>query len=320
MENWFRERILYDGPLDVLLEEVCKRYEIGPLDNYSVIENGYQDLNIELETEEGSFLAKLFAKTKSDEDCRRYVEIMREARDSGVNFPELIPSKGEYLESVELGGVRTRLCLMEFIEGETLNEPERGIKDHEIEFVARQAAKINRMEVKPHMKYDSWSVENFLYEFRKCHRFLDEEDEELIRPLIQEFREVDVEKLPHCFVHNDLRETNIIRGEDGELWILDFGVSDIYPRIQEIAVTASSLLYTSGDAEMQRRTEIFLEEYKKNIQLTEEELELLDLFIDVAVAMEVIRPTFEKKAKGNRTEENAYWLKNGRRKLRERRG
>jgi Ser/Thr protein kinase RdoA (MazF antagonist) len=316
MENWFKKRILYDGPIDSLMEDICDRYEIGSYESHSVIRKGYQDLNFKLETDEDKYFVKAFTKTKSDEDCRKYVDIMEEAVEKGIRFTQLLKSGGSALQFIEMGDIEVRLCVMEFIEGSTFDELDRGPEKEEIEFVARQASLINSMEAEPHGKWDSWSVSNFLYEFRKCSSFLEEEDKELIKPLVSKFRKVDVESLPHRFVHNDLRETNIMKDKNGDLWVLDFGVSDIYPRIQEIAVTSASFLNTGKMKETKRNQEIFLKEYKRSNSLTKREKELRGLFTDVAAAMEVIRPTFEKKAKGNQTEENEYWLRKGRKKLR----
>lgn len=173
------------------------------------------------------------------------------------------------------------------------------------------------MEVEPHSKWDSWAIKNFLYEFEKTHSFLDE-DKELIENLVKKFREIDFDSLPYCFVHNDIRETNLILDKENKIWLLDFSVADIYPRVQEIAVAASSILHDKTEEKKEKNLEIFLNEYEKEINLTKREKEVLPLFINVAHAMEVIRSTFEKKAKGNNSEENEYWLKQGKKKLRQR--
>lgn len=318
MEDWFRKRILYDGPIEEILDTICELYGFEGLKDYRIIRKGYQELNIQITTEKGQYLVKIFRKTKKDEACERYVNLMERAVKAGVRHPELIEAEGSAYQKMEIKDTSLRFCVMEFIEGTGFDNLSRGLKDDEIEFIARQAAIINSMEAEPYKKWDSWSVTNFLYEFAKCHEFLDEKDRKIIEPLVEKFRQVDISQLPHCFVHNDLRETNIIKGKDERLWVLDFGVSDRHPRIQEIAVAATAILYPGNQKEMEENLEAFLGEYQKHIDLTQKELELLDLFIDVAHAMEVIRPTFEKKAKGNESEENEYWLEQGREKLRQR--
>jgi len=62
--------------------------------------------------------------------------------------------------------------------------------------------------------------------------------------LVREFNALKMKKLPHCFVHGDLIETNIMKDKEGKLWIIDFAVANYYPRIIELAVLACNILLT----------------------------------------------------------------------------
>ncbi len=46
------------------------------------------------------------------------------------------------------------------------------------------------------------------------------------------YAEILVDDLPHTFVHGDFTKANVLNGDDGKVYILDFSVANWYPRIQ----------------------------------------------------------------------------------------
>ncbi len=303
------ERIGFKSSLESLLETVCKDYEIGIYQDHQVIEKGYEDLNVELETSKGKFLVKIFNSRRSDVECRKYVEVMNTAIDSGVKHPELYHYNGESLYTYQ----NTHLCVMDFIKGSTVEE-ERLDKD-DIRFLGEQAALINSLDIEPHENHDSWAIPNFPDKFEKTRKYLSEKELEVLESLLEEFNDIDFESLPHCFVHGDIRETNVMRDDNGELWVLDFSVSGIYPRIQELAVIASSILLDENRNKTQENIETLIEEYRSNTGLTDQELDTLPILIDVGFAMNFVSAKYEKEANDVYSEENEYWLQKGKKGL-----
>ena len=95
-------------------------------------------------------------------------------------------------------------------------------------------------------------------------------------------------------------------------------MSNYYPRLQEIAVLACNLLFDERDKDKsEHNLKIALDEYQKNLPLSDRELKLLPDFINFAHAMHVIGATREEKVNGNKLEENAYWLAQGKAGLRQ---
>jgi Ser/Thr protein kinase RdoA (MazF antagonist) len=122
-----------------------------------------------------------------------------------------------------------------------------------------------------------------------------------------------IETLPHCFVHGDIIKTNLIKDSKGKLLIIDFAVSNYYPRIQELAVLACNVLFDDKDKLVsEKNLEIVLDEYQKTIKLTPEELKKLPDYIKLAHGMHVLSASYEKAFKNNCSRENDYWLEQGR--------
>jgi Ser/Thr protein kinase RdoA (MazF antagonist) len=295
----FQERINYDGDISLISKAICKDYNLGEFVSHKVIQLGYEDFNLVLETSVGKYFVKIFAKFRDLANCQRYIDVMVKMVKSGVSIPKLFKSSKGYLHEIE----GLHLCVMEFIDGDNLYNLDIDIVD--VKFLARQAALINSIDIKPEFVYDSWAITSLSKEFSKKSKCLSESDLKLIEPLVSEFATLDISKLPHCFVHGDILSTNVMKSD--KLFIIDFSVSNYYPRVQELAVLACESCYGHLD--------VMLAEYQKYVKLTSYELEVLPLYIKLAHAMHLLSANYEKVVLGNKSEENEYWLKIGRDRL-----
>ena len=135
----------------------------------------------------------------------------------------------------------------------------------------------------------------------------------MVSSVYEEFKDVELDGLPHAFVHGDILKTNVMKDKKSKLWIVDFAVSNYYPRILELAVLACNILFDpDSSAKSQSNLEMAVAEYEKRIKLTDTEHRLLPLFIRAAHAMHLLSANYEKMANGNTSKENEYWLAQGR--------
>jgi len=313
MKEVYKRRIGYRGKLEEISCAICKSFNLGEFSSNNLILIGYEDFNFALETTKGKYFVKIFANFRSDKNCQRYVNIMAEAINAKVRTPKLFKSDQGYLHKLEIHDCTLRLCVMEHIEGQDIFSLGKTLNLSEMKFIAQQAALINSIDIKLQPIYDSWAIVNFLEEFRKTKKYLSARDLELIEPLVQEFKNLGIKDLPHCFVHGDIITTNVMKDNQNKLWIIDFSVSNYYPRIQELAVLACNLFF---DAESKTKSEnnlnVALKEYQKKIKLTDKELTALPTYIKLAHAMHIIGATYAKSVENNTSEENKYWLQQGR--------
>ncbi|MDD5181734.1 MAG: phosphotransferase [Candidatus Nanoarchaeia archaeon] len=307
------KRIKYNGRLEDISLAVCEKFNLEEFLSNNLVAMGYEDFNFSLETTKGKYFVKVFWDYRTDKDCKRYVDVMLKAKEAQIKTPGLLESKQGYLCKLKVNDANLRLCVMDFIDGKTLYESNGPLNPKEIKFLARQAALINSIDIKPKPVYDSWAIVNFLEEYKKKGKFMSKPDTYLVKPLIEEFKSLDLEGLPHCFVHGDIISTNVMKDKKGQLWIIDFAVSNYYPRIQELAVLACNLLFdTKNESKSKDNLDIALKEYQKNIKLTEQELTALPTYIKLAHAMHILGGS-NGKAKGLGTpKENEYWLDLGR--------
>lgn len=313
MEKDFRKRIDYYGDLKEISLKICSKYNLEKFISNNIILVGYEDFNFVLETTTGKFFVKVFAKSRTLKNCKRCIEILEKVINLGVSTPKLLKSKESSLFKTRVDNVQLRLCVMDFIEGETIYDSDVRLNDEEIKFVSKQLALINSVSLNPKKIYDSWSVENFIKEYKKKSKYLSENDLKLIKPLIKKFKDLKIKSLPHCFAHGDVISTNVLRDKNGKLWIIDFSVANYCPRIQEISVFACNLIFYGENLQKnQEKLDIAINEYEKIQKLTSIEKEELPTYISICHAMHILCANYEKVVNKNNSKENEYWLNEGR--------
>jgi len=310
MNKKFQDRIGFEGEIKPVLYLVCEDFCLGRYKDHAVVELGYEDFNVVLETESGKYFIKFFANFRDEKDCLRYVNIIEKSIEAGVSCPKLLKSTSGHLYKTKFQNHDFRLVAMEYVEGESLYQSRIMPTKDEMRFIIKQAAIINQINLKPDFIYDSWEVVNFLPEFEKKKKYLNDDDLNLIEPIAVELAKTDIGRLPHCFVHGDLVTTNIMRKKSGQICIIDFAVGNYYPRIIELVVLFCNTLFDENDpGRTAENYDFALKEYQKYIKLTDQELKVLPLLVKATHALWYMTANFEKKAESNDGAENEHWLK-----------
>jgi Ser/Thr protein kinase RdoA (MazF antagonist) len=311
----FQKRINFLGDTKPLLKEICVDYKIGDFLDYKVIEVGYEDFNLVITTSKGKYFVKVFASFRTYQDCERYIEILNHAIEAGVKIPKLYNSSQGHLYKTEIGSTPIRLTLMEYIDGQSLYDLKYKADLEDVPFFAQQAALINKIDFKPSPLYDSWAITNLLEEYKKTEKYLGD-DSILLKPFVKKFSELKIDKLPHCLVHGDIINTNVLRDKTGDYYIIDFAVANSYPRIQELAILLCNIFFDEDKPErFPEFYQMLLSEYQKYITLTKEEISALPIYVQAAHAMHIIGATREREENNNNSQENSYWLELGRKGL-----
>lgn len=309
-------RLSYTGDLGSVVNRLCNAYQVGNATDFSVIEIGYEDCNVIVTTPNDKYVAKIFSKGKSTSDISRYSIIMEKAIEAGVNHPPLLKSTdGAVYVDTEANGIS--MVLMQFIEGKSFIELDRVPDLRELQVILEQAVKINSINYHPPYVVDSWAIPSIHKMFERVTQFIQADDLELVKQAMAQYNNIPANKLPHAFVHGDFTKANVLKGDDGKIYILDFSVANWYPRIQELAVISANLLHDESDSSSLRdKCKLVVEEYSKFIPLTNEERLYLYPYALAGVAMEFMGAHQEKYINGNNTEETEFWLNLGRNGLR----
>lgn len=310
-ENFF-QRINHKGKIDDISLAICEDFKLGKFISNKLIAVGYEDFNFVLKTTRGSHVVKVFSIRRTYGDCERIISVILKATSKGIAIPKLIKSKQGYLHKIKINNISLRLCVMEYVDGKDFYRLKKKVNLKEIKFVSRQAALINSLKIKPKFIYDSWAITNFYKEFKKKGKYLEKRDLKIIKPLVKEFHDLKIKTLPHCFVHGDIITPNVMKDKNGKIFIIDFSVSNYYPRIQEIAVLACNIFFDEkSKTKSENNLKIALEEYQRKIKLTKRELEVLPIYIKLAHAMHILSANYQKMVEKNNSAENEYFLRQG---------
>jgi Ser/Thr protein kinase RdoA (MazF antagonist) len=230
--------------LPELVEHVAGEYRLGDVGDWSVLATGYEDCNIDLRARRARVVVKVFAAGRPAGIAARTAGIIADVTAAGVRHPRLhADAAGSDVHAYD----GHRLLVMDFAPGQTFYDLGRPPDQAELARVVEQAALIHRAVARPEPVFDSWAIANLVPLTGQVGDLLDPEQRRLVDGAIAELARVDVASLPVRLIHADLTGGNVLLGPDGEITVLDFALANRWPRLQELAVIAASLLHGCAD-------------------------------------------------------------------------
>ena len=272
--------------LPELVEHVAGEYGLGPAGDWSVLATGYEDCNIDLRARRARVVIKVFAVGRPAGIAARTAAIIAAVTAAGVRHPRLhADAAGSDVHAYD----GHRLLVMDFAPGQTFYDLGRPPDEAELAKVVEQAALIHGTDVRPEPVFDSWAIANLVPLAGQVGDLLDGEQRRLVDAAIAELARVGVASLPEALIHADLTAGNVLLGPDGDITVLDFALANRWPRLQELAVIAASLLHGSPDALPVRMDRVArLYEAAGPPPLTPAEETALPAFGRAAAAMELL--------------------------------
>jgi Ser/Thr protein kinase RdoA (MazF antagonist) len=199
-----QDRINYSGDLTVLISSLVREYSLGKLESFRIVESGYEDLNVSVYTNLGNYFLKIFEKDRTKKLCTEYLEKMQAAIKAGIPHPKLHSCNGSEMFEFKHSTGETFACLMEYIEGGTFYELGTHPTEKEMVTLAQSAAKISTLNLKSEFFYDPWAITSFTEEFKSAQKILESGDLDLIRPIAEQVKELDLRSIPKSFIHGDI--------------------------------------------------------------------------------------------------------------------
>jgi len=272
--------------LPKLVAHVAAQYRLGTVADWSVLDTGYEDCNLDVRAEHGRMVVKVFAAGRPASVPARTAAIIAAARAVGVRHPRLYrDASGEYVHQFD----GHWLIVMDHAPGQTYYEMSRPPSEAELAKVIEQAALIHRIDMRPEPVFDPWAIANLVPLAGQVGHLLDDEQRRLVDGAITDLATVDWDALPHALIHADLTAGNVLLSPEGEVTILDFALANRWPRLQELAVIAASLMHGSPGSLPERMRHVAgLYSAVAAVPLSAREEEALDGFGRWAAAMELL--------------------------------
>lgn len=310
--------ILDDVRIEELVVKISSFYDIGNHSSFKKMDNGYDDLNIQITVGEEKYLAKIFSFDKSDAQCQLYIQAIRKSLDTGVNHPQLHKGNLQTFAEINLSDSadKVRVCLMDFVEGDNLYKSGVTLEDADYDSLVYQISLLHKVDLKGTISQGPWSITNFEQIFNNKKHVLSEGEIKTIADILLQFSKIKIDLLPRKFIHGDLVKTNIIKNTSDLPFIIDFSAAGYYPRIQELAVLLTNVFFDENSIDNSMYMyQLLLSKYQRHAKLTDYELEALPLFVMAAHCINIICPVYENVVNNNSTYENEYWMNLGRKGL-----
>ena len=269
-----------------LVAHVAAEYRLGGVADWSVFATGYEDCNIDLRTSQARGVVKVFAAGRPAAIARRTAGVIEAVREAGVRHPRLhADAAGEAVHSYD----GHQLLVMDFAPGRTFYGLGRPPDQAELTRLVEQAARIHACQARPGRVFDSWAIANLAPLAGQVGDLLDASQRRLVDGAIASMAAAGFWSLPVTLIHADLTAGNVLLGPGGELTILDFALANRWPRLQELAVIAASLMHGSPSP-LPARLETVARLYSAAAPapLTPEEEAALPAFGRAAAAMELL--------------------------------
>jgi Ser/Thr protein kinase RdoA (MazF antagonist) len=279
-----KSRVNLDASLESLLDKVAENFSLGEIIDFSVETTGYEELNIKTKTSKGIFLVKVFSKSKSESTIKDYIKGLQQFQKAGVPTPSLLPGGNGYLYGFVEKTRTTYLCVMNYFSGETFQQ--RNVDKIDIERLVTYLSKIHSLSFSIHRNYDSWGTAHLIEEYDKKSKYISNEDNQLIQPIVNEYKTLRFDLFSKSIIHGDLQRTNVLKNQARDYCILDLGCMDFsYPVIDLSIFIAHFCLDDEGT-----KTSINLALYKHAVQSYVKERKLNDA--ELASIPTLVRATY----------------------------
>jgi Ser/Thr protein kinase RdoA (MazF antagonist) len=228
--------------LPELVTHVAAEYGLGDVGDWSVLTTGYEDCNIDLRAQRMRVVIKVFAVGRPAGIAARTAGVIASVREAGVRHPRLhADAAGSDVHEYD----GHRLLVMDFAPGQTFYDLGRPPDEAELARVVEQAVRIHGSGARPEPVFDSWAIANLVPLAGQVGDLLDARQRRLVDGTIAELARIDFAALPATLIHADLTAGNVLLGPDNEVTVLDFALANRWPRLQELAVIAASLMHGS---------------------------------------------------------------------------
>ena len=206
----FNKRIELNTDLENISREICKAYDLGNFVSDELITIGYEDYNYYLTTSKGKYCVKIFNKARTKEDVKNYLARIKAVANSDINAPKPLLVNGNVSLNLNYHQNNYDICVFEFIDGKNYYQLQKNPSEKVIKELAKQTAMINNLDIRPRFIYDNWAIINFIEEYNQKRDYISDQYRDEFDKLVEEYRKVDLDKLPKAFVHGDIISTNVM--------------------------------------------------------------------------------------------------------------
>ena len=228
------QRVDLAQPLGRVLRDVAGHFQLGCLRSSRIITEGYDDLNVLLICERGTYVAKLFNKMKNRATVEDHIHVQLALSQRHAPVPQILTAHGEAIYRAP-GQLRdTHVCVSEYFAGENFvrSSPQRDA----MLTVSRFLAALHTLPLHIGHTYDSWGTLNLPQEFARKLAHVSNETITLVAPLAEAVADMKFGRARRRVIHGDIQRKHVLQNSSGQYCVLDFGCVDYNYPIVDLGV------------------------------------------------------------------------------------
>jgi Ser/Thr protein kinase RdoA (MazF antagonist) len=297
-------------PLPTVIQQIVHIYALGDVTSIAAIPGGYQDYVVDVTTNQGRFIVKIFSKEKPTE--RIHDILWAHAAFTKADLPCVMPlhttEKQSYIQ-IQDGNGALSASVFPFIAGKTLTRTP--VTDTDLEVLTKTLITIHNTPHILHQYYNPLGIMNLPAEFAGKQQALTPDEVSLISPIIAKLHKLKLSSLPQSIIHGSMEKDNVIKDTTGTMHVLDFGSVDYNASVLDIATyVANFTLYVDPVRRIQIIHHI-LDTYQTSRTLTPPELSALLTLIRSQYAAYVVGMTYRMRKEHDMTKYTQTWLDRG---------
>lgn len=297
-------------PLTQILAKAARTFNLGAIKKTTPILTGYQDCNIDLETDKGRFVIKIFSADKTKQRITDVTGGYIKSKKAGIPVPILLETTdGGHLMEIAGANHPSYACAFAFFEGKPLTKTP--VSDEDIVTLTRIMATMHRMQKPIHRYYDTMGIINIAAEYKKRSDALLPGEQTLIIPIINKIQRMNLSAFPQSIIHGTLEKENVLKNSSGELCLLDLGCVDYSASVLDIATFLANFTLYVTDEKRKHITRLVIDTYQAERPLTPSELTALPTLIRAQFAAYIIGMTYHMRRKHDMTKQTQTWLDRG---------
>lgn len=288
-------------PIEQYLSALQQEFtQVRIINSFQPIFEGYEDVNIMLNTNNGQYVLKIFATFRSEKNIHDYIKVIHEATNIGVETLELIQS--ETGKDYFFYG-NTYSIITKYFDGDNFVKTPPTLD--EMSEVTKSLAKLNTLNFDIDETYDSWGNNNLVNEYSNTI-VKDEGVKQSILPIVKYFENFDTYRFSKGVIHGDMQRKHVLKNKD-KLCIIDYGCMRNDLKVYDLSTFLA--WFCLGEDNWDQKDDIFkkvINEYTKINPLSDEEIRSIKPLITASYAAYYLK-TQELMEQGDDSKETLDW-------------
>ncbi|HOX96771.1 MAG TPA: homoserine kinase [bacterium] len=203
-----------------IITEIVKNYNLGEIDHFFLIKNGFMHSNYFIQANTGNFILRVY-ESRTDEQALLEAKVLEKLKNSLVPVPKIIKTKTGELFS---GLGKKRVAIFSFLDGSHVADADVTIS--QIKSVGVNMGRLHKLlqgykpkEVFSKPNYDNNYVKETLEEIKKKHPTFPLKIEQRVLNVLNLIR---IPSLPKGVNHGDMFDDNVLFKGNKVSGVLDF--------------------------------------------------------------------------------------------------